>query len=527
VREPDPVGGDSPPQLLGRYAVYEKIASGGMASVHIGRLIGPVGFARTVAVKRMHAQFAEDPEFVSMFLDEARLAARIRHPNVVQTLDVVASDGELFLVMDFVQGESLARLIRAASARSEKIPPTIVATIMTGVLHGLHAAHEAKNEQGMPLSIVHRDVSPHNVLVGVDGVSRVLDFGVAKAADRAQSTRDGQLKGKLAYMSCEQVRGEATRATDIYAASVVLWEALTGKRLFTGENAAQLVAQILEGCHTVPSRYVPDLAPALDALTMRGLDVDPAKRFATAREMARALEDALPLASASKVGDWVETRAHDTLTKRGARIAAIESDSFAQVAPESGRVGLPPGRTSHPSFASSKVQVQDAPDPTSIAVTDDMIVTQLSSGSVSSPRAGERRGGRGLWIAMGSLVGVGLATVAAVLLLRDPEPALHAAGSRPLAAVPSAPSASATPVPMAASVPLLEETPGDSRDLPDASAAKEPAPTPASKPAVATASSPPVQPPPPPQPRATPGSLCNPPYYFDARGVRIFKTECL
>ena len=208
------------PQMLGRYALYEKIASGGMASVHIGRLLGPVGFARTVAIKRMHPQFAEDPEFVSMFLDEARLAARIRHPNVVQTLDIVSTDTELFLVMDFVQGESLARLIQSANSAGQHVPPEMVATIMVGVLHGLHAAHEAKDEQGEPLQIVHRDVSPHNVLVGTDGVARVLDFGVAKAAGRAQTTRDGQMKGKVAYMAPEQIRGSVSRATDVYAASV-------------------------------------------------------------------------------------------------------------------------------------------------------------------------------------------------------------------------------------------------------------------------------------------------------------------
>src|ERR1700689_1284290 len=145
------------PRMLGRYALYERIASGGMASVHIGRLLGPVGFARTVAIKRMHPQFAEDPEFVSMFLDEARLAARIRHPNVVPTLDVVAMSGELFLVMDFVQGESLSRLIRATGALGERIPPRRVATMMFGVLHGLHPAHEPKSDRGEPLGIVHRD----------------------------------------------------------------------------------------------------------------------------------------------------------------------------------------------------------------------------------------------------------------------------------------------------------------------------------------------------------------------------------
>src|SRR5262249_30807867 len=162
-----------------------------MATVHFGRLLGPVGFSRTVAIKRLHAHFAADPEFVSMFLDEARLAARIRHPNVVPTLDVVATAGELFLVMDYVPGETLSRLIAASNAQRRWIPLPIAAAMACGVLHGLHAAHEAKSERGAPLGIVHRDVSPQNLLVGTDGVPRVLDFGVAKAAGRLQTTRDG------------------------------------------------------------------------------------------------------------------------------------------------------------------------------------------------------------------------------------------------------------------------------------------------------------------------------------------------
>jgi len=317
----------STPLLLGRYALYEKIAAGGMASVHIGRLMGPVGFARTVAIKRMHPQFAEDPSFVSMFLDEARLAARIRHPNVVPTLDVVAMASELFLVMDFVQGESLARLMRAASDRDERIPYEMVSTLMVGVLHGLHAAHEAKSDRGEPLGIVHRDVSPQNILVGVDGAPRVLDFGVAKAMGRLATTGQGQLKGKLGYMAPEQIRGKVTRQTDVYAASIVMWEALTGTRLFTGDNEGELLHRVLEGTKVPPSAHAPGLPAALDQAVMRGLELNPAHRYATAREMARALEDAIPLVAPSKIGEWVEATAHATITVRSDRVAAIESDS--------------------------------------------------------------------------------------------------------------------------------------------------------------------------------------------------------
>src|SRR5262249_54371047 len=161
---------------------------------HFGRLLGPIGFARTVAIKQLFPHFASDPEFVSALLDEARLAARIQHPNVVPVLDVVALEGEIFLVMEYVHGESLSRLLRLARDPGATVPPRIASAILSHALHGLHAAHEAKSEGGERLDTVHRDVSPQNILVGADGVARVFDFGIAKAKFRSQMTRDGQVK---------------------------------------------------------------------------------------------------------------------------------------------------------------------------------------------------------------------------------------------------------------------------------------------------------------------------------------------
>src|ERR1700678_963304 len=159
-----------PVRIVGRYALYGELASGGMATVHIGRLLGPVGFSRTVAIKKLHPQYAKEPQFVSMFMDEARLAARIRHPNVLGTLDVVVLDGELFLVMDYVEGESVQRLVHAAKPQGGRVPLPIAGAILVGALDGLHAAHEATSEQGEPLGLIHRDVSPQNILVGTDGI---------------------------------------------------------------------------------------------------------------------------------------------------------------------------------------------------------------------------------------------------------------------------------------------------------------------------------------------------------------------
>ena len=314
--------------LGGRYALYAEIASGGMATVHVGRLMGTLGFSRTVAIKRLLPQFARDPDFVAMFMDEARMAARIRHPNVVPTLDVVAAKGQLLLVMEYVHGESLGRLLRAMRAEKKRIPPRIASAILCGVLHGLHAAHEAKSEEGEPLGIVHRDVSPQNVLVGVDGVARVLDFGIAKAAGRTQTTREGKLKGKFAYMAPEQMGGSSVgRAADIYSASVVLWEALTSERLFDADTEAELALRVMTGATRAPSLLSKEVSVTLDAVTLRGLALDPKQRFSTAREMALALAKACPPASSMEVGSWVEAVAAAGLASRARAVEETEKAS--------------------------------------------------------------------------------------------------------------------------------------------------------------------------------------------------------
>jgi eukaryotic-like serine/threonine-protein kinase len=317
-----------PPQVLDRYVILEEIASGGMATVHLGRLIGAAGFARPVAIKRLHAHYARDPEFVSMLIDEARVAARVIHPNVVATLDVVSVGSELFLVMEYVPGASLSVLLDALRASNQRVVPEVALGIMIGTSFGLHAAHEATTERGEPLGIVHRDVSPQNVLVGFDGVARVHDFGIAKAVGRVQTTREGQLKGKLRYMAPEQLRGqEATRQTDVYSTAVVLWEVLTGERLFMADNDAALFGRVLEGIVGPASAHVPGLPPALDAVLARALDREPARRFATARELALALGDALRPASASEMGEYLEGVLGADAAQR-ARRAADPSDAW-------------------------------------------------------------------------------------------------------------------------------------------------------------------------------------------------------
>ncbi len=322
-----PGASSSPTLLLDRYRVYDEIASGGMATVHLGRLVGDAGFSRTVAVKRLHPHYAKDRDIVAMFTDEARIAARIRHPNVVPTLDVISRDGEVFLVMEYVHGEALSRLMVATSKRKEKIPPRIVAAILSSALHGLHSAHEAKNARGELLGVVHRDISPQNIIVGTDGIARVLDFGIARAAGRLYQTNDGAVKGKMAYMSPEQLLSKLVdRRSDIYSAGVVLWESLMCKRLFPGTGEALMSARLGDGQVERPSHHLPGLPTYFDKIILRALKAQPEERFSTALAMAHALEAPGQLASTSEVAAWIESIASESLAERARLVEQIENE---------------------------------------------------------------------------------------------------------------------------------------------------------------------------------------------------------
>jgi serine/threonine-protein kinase len=312
-------------RVIGRYLLCDEFASGGMASVHFGLLLGDAGFTKTVAIKRLHPSFAKDPEFASALIDEGQMQSRVQHPNVCAVLDVVRSGGELLLVMEYLHAAPLAQLQRAARATGERPSLGVIRAVMAGALRGLHAAHEARTLSGQPLDIVHRDVSPQNILVGADGVPRVVDFGIARAAFRSQVTREGLLKGKPGYMAPEQLdSGPIGRAVDIYAAGVVLWELLTGERLFPGGDLATTALRILSGQIDPPSAVVPGLPEALDAITAKALARDPAARFATAAEFADALEGIGPVAGPGEVAAWVRRAAGEALSAREAQLAGVE-----------------------------------------------------------------------------------------------------------------------------------------------------------------------------------------------------------
>ena len=349
-------------RVVGRYELYDSIASGGMATIHLGRLLGEVGFARVVAIKKLHPHLATDPEFSAMLLDEARLAAGISHPNVVSTLDVVATEGEIFLVMDYVEGDSLSHLVRFTRKRKQLVDPAIVSGVMSGALYGLHAAHTATDERGKALNIVHRDFSPQNILVGVDGIPRVLDFGVAKAARRIAQTEAGRTKGKFSYMAPEQIRmDDLDLRADIFSAGICAWEALTGKLLFSSEDPGRTIAKVIECNVPPPSSLAPNLGATVDAIVLRALDKDPSKRFQTAREMAIALEDAIPPAIPRKIGEWVEHHAGEMLRGRSARLAEVASDhaSGAPATKQELRARIQTREGEHPAVPDAAPQTGD------------------------------------------------------------------------------------------------------------------------------------------------------------------------
>ncbi len=501
------------PLSIGRYIVYDEIAAGGMASVHYGRLLGSSGFARTVAIKKLHSHFARDPEFRAMLLDEARLASRIRHPNVVSTLDVVARGDELLLVMEYVHGESLSSLLRLAhDAGGPPLP--IVAALVSGMLHGLHAAHEARDEDGEPLHIVHRDVSPQNVMVGADGVARVLDFGVAKAAGRSQTTRDGQVKGKLAYMAIEQLRGGVIdRRTDVYAAGVVLWEALTGKRLFAGDNEGMTVTNILERPPQPPSTCVAGLPKEVDDITLRALARSPAKRFETARDMAIALETAVAIASPGRVAAWVESVVGETLARRTSVVGTIERDSRDR---GGASMTAAENATSLLGDEASRVSIRTigtGPEPSPPG--DPATRSELS---ISVARAVFLPKRRRLWFV--SAGAIAIVTALGFGLRHSPKPA-GVRPSPPDAPVPATSGSSSAPAPATRA----------SAGIVAASSPSAPSPPPLRRAPrrtdpPATAAPPPPPPPPATEPPAPSAKPCPLKPYTDDDGIVRFRREC-
>ncbi len=286
--------GDEVPRALGPYSIVSRLATGGMAELFLGKRTGPNGFERPIAVKRILPHLARQPAFVAMFLDEARIAARLSHPNIVKVEDLGQADGELYMAMEYLAGVSVSRLMKQVAARGGALPPAVAAHVAACIAGGLHAAHHATDETGAPLELVHRDVSPENIFVTFDGQVKLLDFGVAKARDSLTHTRTGEVKGKVAYMSPEQCCAEPLDGrSDVWSLGVVLHEMLTGRRLFPQPNSVAVMRAILDEPVLPPSAFAP-VPPALDAACMKALARHRDSRYASALELREELLQLLP-----------------------------------------------------------------------------------------------------------------------------------------------------------------------------------------------------------------------------------------
>jgi eukaryotic-like serine/threonine-protein kinase len=504
-------------QRLDRYELVAELASGGMATVFLGRILGAGGFQRFVAIKRLHPHLASEQEFVEMFLDEARLAASIHHPNVVPILEVGTSDRGYYLVMEYIEGDTLARLLARAATSRQRIPVPIVIRIVLDTLAGLHAAHELKDDNDHHLNLVHRDVSPQNILVGINGTARITDFGVARAATRLSSTRSGQLKGKLAYMAPEQARGgQIDRRADLFAIGTVLWEVLADKRLFKGEGEADTLNRVLFEPIPKLRDINPDIETELETVTMKSLDRDPDKRFPTASVFADELEKSARasagIASVREVADYVQkVLGQDIGQQREAVRAWLAQSEPSRTELDDRDIIVGAGGGQVATTSSSAVSIP----PKTISPT------QASSGLLSEiTRARRKRRDRILW--GGAAVSVLIVGGILVGLPRhDPNEASSTSGSpsataasanaAPPAPAPTPPPA-ATPTVVAVPPPTALPTPPSSATVaetpPPPPTPAPPVPRPASKPLPVSQLPPvtpqPVRPRPPPSRPPTP-----------------------
>jgi serine/threonine-protein kinase len=341
---------------IGRYRVLGRLGSGGMASVDLAEVVGPGGFQKLVALKRILPDQARESTFISMFFDEARIASRIQHPNVVTIHELGEENGTLYMALEYVHGESLAVVMDRIGG---PIPLPHVAHIGAQLCDGLHAAHELRGSDGVSLGVVHRDVSPQNVLISYDGFVKLSDFGIAKARGSLAITPTGGLKGKFAYLSPEQVVGrELDRRSDVFALGIMLWETSVGRRLFPADDLFETLRLVKDQRIPPPSEIVPGYPASLEAVIVKALERDRDRRWASTHEMQLALE------AVSRGQGWTGGR--------------VDLGRFMQwLVPE--RAGLSPReRSAHIALATT-------------ALADDAATTQVKG--IDARRAPSRREG--------------------------------------------------------------------------------------------------------------------------------------
>lgn len=311
------------PPVLGRYRLLAELGQGGMARVFLAVAHGPSGFSKLVVLKMIRMHLIEDPDAVQMFLDEARLAGRLNHPNVVHTHEVVEIDGRHMMVMEYLEGQSLASVLKRASATQRAFPQKYQLRTLLDALQGLHYAHTLKDFDGTPLSLVHRDISPQNIFITYDGVVKVLDFGIAKAVTSSTETKAGVIKGKIAYMAPEQFLGEPVDSrADVFSVGTILWHVAAGQRLWRGVPDVQVISRVIRGEIPKPSAVNPHVDPELERITMKALAIDREARHPTALALHDDLEAYMDRAgektSTREVGSYV-AEMFDDLRKRTAQ----------------------------------------------------------------------------------------------------------------------------------------------------------------------------------------------------------------
>ena len=486
------------PSKVGRYDVLLPIASGGMATVYLARSRGAGGFEREVALKLTHAHLAESPEFSRELLEEAKLAVAIRHANVVAVLDVGDDANGLFLVMEYIEGDTLSGLMRRANTAKTPLDPSLSIRVLLDALAGLHAAHELADEEGRPLGLVHRDFSPQNILVGTDGIGRLADFGIAKAASRLGATRTGMVKGKIGYMAPEQARGEPLdRRTDVWAAGVLAWELVAGQRLYNGDELGTLF-RIASDVPPLLRTVKPDVNPALEAAIARALTPDLAVRTPTAAALAKDLAAALrqtsiELSESSDVAAIVKQLAGPKLAERRKRAKEVldlrqELDNVARSTVES----LTPGTGHAPPPARAPTDLETpASLPGAAAPTIEQPGTDTNSVSAAAERVPpRRRSGLVALVAVGAVALTILGIAASTRGARpDPRraPAVTATDTATTPAEPAAtaakPSADPMPTPAVSAVATPPSATASARAPSREGAASRARPPPAQTPA--------------------------------------------
>ena len=305
-------------QQFGRFQLLKKIATGGMAEIHIVKQRGMGGFEKLVVIKKLLEKLTANRQFVQMFLNEAKIAARLSHPNVVQIYDLGFADGNFFIAMEYIQGENLRAMFKVCRREKTAVPLEHILKIASQICEGLHHAHTKTDVFGNPLNIVHCDVSPQNIIVSYEGVVKIVDFGIAKAATLYEDTMPGHVKGKLAYMSPEQCKGEPVDArSDIFSLGIVLWELVTGRRLYSLATPAEIVGAITTRASPPPRQLNPGLPGDIDAIINRCLQKNPEDRFSSALEINRRLEDFIQsqgiTSSAFDIGSFMQQLFQDKL----------------------------------------------------------------------------------------------------------------------------------------------------------------------------------------------------------------------